>query len=335
MPPKRIPEVVEFILESVECSTIPSNLLILPPIIKENEAYFISFNKNPPGKSATKDTLHSFGLQSRQWKDTNIATASYYNQAVFPLLYKDDIAIIRLSLMETHDQSAKVGIYKLKEMSLWDLIAFTSDKLRPIELENCQCAQSTRYIVLASISQTTITFHLWKHSVQSWSTISLPLPPNKISSELQSCAIAHHTVFFSVKSTERNHQQKVTIYKLKLEYATEKDKPQNNPSLDILYNYDLNVSQCYLFAAGGEIMMMKVIVSNGDNKSSTLELCSLNDTLLNLKTQKKEYAFVVKLLSIIPLHTNTYNNHVLIVYYDSRFSKTHLEIFSLPLSTRN
>ena len=328
----------ELILESVECSAIPSNLLILPPIIKDNEVYFISFNKSSPGESATnyKDTLHSFGLQSRQWKSTDIATASHQtNQAVFPLLYKDDIAIIRLSLTETHDQSAKVGIYKLKEMSLWNLIAFTSDTLRPIELKNCQCTQSTRYIVLVFISQSTITFHLCKHSSQSWSTITFPLSPNKISSELQSCAIAHHTVFCSVMSTERNHQQKVTIYKLKLEYVMEKDKPQNNSNLEVVYNYDLNVLQCHLFVAGGEIMMMRVIVNNGDNRSSTLELCSLNDTLLNLKRQNKEYAFVVKLLSTIPLHTNTYNNHVLIVYYDSRFCKTHLEIFSLPSPTRN
>ena len=253
---------------------------------------------------------------------------------MFPLLYKDDVAIIRPSLIETHNQSAKVGIYRLKEKSLWDLIAFTSDTLRPIELENCQCAQSTHYIVLASISQSTITFHLYKHSSQSWFTINFPLPPNKISSELQSCAITHHIAFCSVTSIdERNHQQKVTIYRLKLEYVTEKDKSQNNPSLDIIY--DLNVSQCHLIAAGGEIIMMKVIVNNGENRSSTLELCSLNDTLVNFKRQRKEYAFVVKLLSTVPLHTTTYNNHVLIVYYDSRFCKTHLEIFCLPSLTQN
>ena len=315
----------EFIFESVECSTIPSNSLILPPIIKGNEIYFI----DSPGKSAVKDTLHNFELNSRQWKNTDIATTSYQNQAAFPLLYKDDIAIIRLSSMETHDQSAKVGIYKLKEMSLWDLIAFTSEIIRPTELKNCQCVQSTRYIALVSISQSKITFHLCKLSSQTWSTLNFSLPPNKTSSKLQSCAIAHHTIFCSVMSTERNHQQKLTIYKLKLECVMEEDKLQNNPNLEVVYNYDLNVVQCHLFVAGGEIMVLKVIVNNGHNKSSTLELCSLNDTLVNFKRQKKDYAFIVKLLSTVPLHSTTYNNHVLIVYYDNRFCKTHLEIFCL------
>ena len=77
---------------------------------------------------------------------------------------------------------------------------------------------------------------------------------------------------------------------------------QNNPSFEVVYTYDVNVLQSHLFVAGGEIMMIKVIASNGDNKSSTLELCSLNDTLVNFKSQKKNYAFVMKLIGVIPLH---------------------------------
>ena len=112
----------------------------------------------------------------------------------------------------------------------------------------------------------------------------------------------------------------------------EKGTAQNNPpDLETLYGYDLNVLQCHLFVASGEVMMMKVIVNNADKRSSTLELCSLNDALVNFKRQKKDYAFIMKLLSVVPLHsTTTYNNHVLIVYCDHRFNKTRLEIFCLP-----
>ena len=77
---------------------------------------------------------------------------------------------------------------------------------------------------------------------------------------------------------------------------------QNDPNLEAVYNYDVNGLQCHLFMAGRKIMMMKVITSNGDNKSSTLELCSLNDTLVNFNSQKKDYAFFMKLLSVIRLH---------------------------------
>ena len=46
-------------------------------------------------------------------------------------------------------------------------------------------------------------------------------------------------------------------------------------------------------------MMMKVIASKCDKKSSTLELCSLNDTLVNFNNQKKDYAFFM----LLPLTT--------------------------------
>ena len=80
-------------------------------------------------------------------------------------------------------------------------------------------------------------------------------------------------------------------------------------------------------------MMMKVIGCSGD-KSNTLELCSLNNTLVNFRSQKKDYAFVVKLLSVMPLHPSSTNNHILMVYYDKQVSKTCLEIFRHPLLTR-
>ena len=116
----------------------------------------------------------------------------------------------------------------------------------------------------------------------------------------------------------------------------EKDKSQNNPDLESIHTYDANVLQCHLFIASGEIMIAKVILNTADNRSSTLQLCSLNDTLVDYKCLKKDYLYITKLLSIIPLHsTTTYNNHICIVYCDTRFNKTHLEIFCLPSLTCN
>ena len=62
----------------------------------------------------------------------------------------------------------------------------------------------------------------------------------------------------------------------------EKGKLQNNPRPDLepIYTYDSNVVRCHLFISSGEIMMVKVILNSSDNRSSTLELCSLNDTLV-------------------------------------------------------
>ena len=325
--PRKATEVDEFRLESVgNAVTIPSNSLALPPIVKRNKAQFISSGAG--SKSATKHTIHSFDLQSGQWNSTDIATTCSPNQAAFPLLYNDDTAIIRVTSTET--QSAKVGIHKLTEMSHWEVIPFTSETVKPVELNNCQYSQSKRYIVLVSVVQSTIAFHVHncKDSSHPWSSITFSLPTTKTSYVLQSCAIAHHTVFCSLMSTERNRQQKITVYKLKLEYAMEKGKPQNNPDLELVYSYDSNVLQCHLFVASGEIMMMNIITTSGDRKSSTLELCTLNDTLVNFKRQKKDYPFVMKLLSVVP--STTYNNQALVVYYDNRSSKTHLEMFCLP-----
>lgn len=323
---KNIPEVDEFNIENM--LAFPSTSLVLPPILKENEVVFISFKDSFQNKYTAKSTLHTLELQSKQWKHTGIApTISCQNQVAFPLLYKGDIAIIRVT-MEGRSANYKVGILKLKEMSQWELIPFTSDAIAPVELKNFQCGHSTRYIVLVSIFQYTITFHIHNYKSQSWSSINFPLPTTKISSEIQSCAVAHHTVYCSLMSTERNHQKKVTIYKLKLECITEKGRSQNNPNLEHVYAYDLNVLRCHLFVANGEIMIAKVIAKGGDNKSSTLEFSSLNDTLVN--SQKKDYPFVIKLLSVIPLHSTMthYNRHVLIIY-ENQSCKTQLEIFCL------
>ena len=320
-------------LEAVgNAMTIPSNSLALPPIIKGNKALFISSKDSPGDRSSViKDTIHSFDLQSREWNSKDIATKYSQNQTAFPLLYKDDTAIIRAT--STEAQSAKVGIHKLNKMTHWEVAPFTSETINPVDLKNCQLTQSKRYIVLVSVVQSIIAFHVhnFKDSSQPWSTITFSLPIKNTSNVLQSCAIAHHTVFCSLMSTERNHQQKVTVYKLKLEYAMEKGRPQNNPDFELVYSYDSSVLQCHLFVASGEMMMMKIITSGGDRRSSSLELCSLNDTLVNFKRQKKDYPFIMKLLSVVP-HT-TYNNRVLVVYCDNRSSKTHLEIFILPSFT--
>lgn len=316
---------------------IPSSALVLPPwpIARESEVIFLSSKGN---KSAAKDTLHIFGLQSKQWKCTEIAISASQNQVAFPLLYKDDVAIIRATM---ENQSAKVGIYKLKERSHWEPIPFTIETINAVDFKNCQCAQSTRCIVLVSVALSTITFHVHKYSSQTkpWTSMSFSLSPTRASScsvyVLQSCAIAHQTLYCSLISTVKDNQQKVTIYKVKLESVMEKDRSYDNVDFEEFCTFDPIVTQCHLFFAGREIMAMKVIVNNGEHRSSTLELCSLNDSLalVNFKQQKKDYTFVTEVLSVIPLHsTAPYNNHVLIVYRDNQL-KTYLEIFCLPPSS--
>ena len=104
-------------LEAVgNAMTIPSNSLALQPIIKGNQALFISLKDSPGDRlSAIKDPIQNFELQSRKWNSKDIATRYSQNQTAFPLLYKGDTAIIRTTSTEAY--SAKVGIHKLSEMS--------------------------------------------------------------------------------------------------------------------------------------------------------------------------------------------------------------------------
>jgi len=75
-------------------------------------------------------------------------------------------------------------------------------------------------------------------------------------------------------------------------------------------------------------MIMKVIADTRNN-SSILELSALNDASDHFLQRKKEYSFITKLLSVLPIRCTSFNNHVLIIYYDSRFNKYLMEIFSL------
>jgi len=314
LPPiTKAPETGEFKIETVENVVIPSNCT-LAPVIKDNEALFISFKILLGNRSVVKDTLHSFGLQSKQWKSKDIVTVSNQNQAAFPILYKGDMAIVQVTLTEI--DTAKVGIYKLKEMASWELVPLTCEMLMPIEIQNCQCVHSVHYVLLASVFQSAITLHIHKSSSsQPWSSINFPLPAGIFSGKLLSCALIYHTFFCSLMHIERNHQQKVTIFKIKLEGIMEMHS-MCKPEIQYIYSYDSNVLHCHLFIANNELMIVKVMLTN-HSKSSTLELCSLNDTLMNFKQQRKEYAFVIKLLSVVPLCSTTYNNHMLIVYYNN------------------
>ena len=55
-------------------------------------------------------------------------------------------------------------------------------------------------------------------------------------------------------------------------------------------------------------------IDNTRNKSSTLELSALNNA-------SDQFLFITELLSVLLVCCATFNNHVLIVYYDSKFTK--------------
>jgi len=120
----------------------------------------------------------------------------------------------------------------------------------------------------------------------------------------------------------RNGRQTVEVHKVRLDKTSDKRE-----SIDVVYRYNENISQCFLFTTGGKVMIMKVIVDAKNN--SVLELSALNDASDHFLQRKKEYPFIIKLLNVLPIRGTTFNNHVLNVYYDSRFSKFLMEIFRL------
>ena len=155
-----------------------------------------------------------------------------------------------------------------------------------------------------------------------WTSTSFSLPAT-CSYKLQSCTIIHSLeLYCSLLCTGRNGLQTVEVHKVKL------DKTEKRESIDIVYKYNASIFQCLLFTTGGRVMTMKVI-ANAKSTSSTLELCALNDASDHFLQKKKKYSFIAELSSVLPIRCPTYNNHVLIVYYDSMFRKWMTEIFSL------
>ena len=269
----------------------------------------------------TKETFHTCTFAGEQWKNVNISGSSNLHQVTFLLTVKDDLAVLRFGSTNSQSQFAKVGIYKLKEMSSWELVPFTNEVLKPFDLNNFQCVCSTRHIILVSIYQSSIVFYIHNYSSQ-WISTSFSLPVTCSSYKLQSCTIIHSLeLYCSLLCTGRNGIQTVEIHKVKLDKTDDKRE-----SINVVYQYNASILQCHLFTTGGRVMIMKVIA---DSNASILELCALNDASDHFLQRKKEYPFIIELSSVLPIHCPTYKNHVLIVYYDSRFSKWIMEIFSL------
>ena len=253
-------------VQTTESIVIASNLFYLPAVLKESELYFISYQTE---QKIVKETVCSFNLKSKQWRNREVVTTSNSNQKAFSLLYGEQLAILRAMSIDDQSASVKITICKLKHPSSWEVIPFTSESVTPVDLKNCQCVQSTRHIVLVSVCQSKIIFYMHHYSSQ-WSKVSVSLPALNTSYQLQ----------------------------------------------------------CYLFTYHGKPTAVKVVENKDMADSCSLEFCPLSDAATG-NIFRKEYSFIMKLLSVIPLHSATYYNHVLIVYYDSISERSYLEIFSL------
>ena len=304
-------------LEALIQIGIPSTQPCLPPIVKEDQLHLLSCTTD---HKVTKETVHTYAFSNEQWKNINISSSSNLHHVAFPLTYKEDLAVLRVGSTNSQLQFAKVGIYKFKDMSSWELIPFTNEVLKPFDFNNCQCVCSTRHIILASIYQISIVFHAHNYSSQ-WTSTSFSLPATCTSYKLQSCTIVHSLeLYCSLICIGRNGLQTVEVHKVRLDKTSE--------SIDVVFRYNANILQCFLFTTSGKVMIMKVI-ADARSHCSTLELSALNDASDHFLQRKKEYPFITELLSVLPIRCATFNNHVLIVYYDSRFSKCLMEIFSL------
>ena len=130
--------------------------------------------------------------------------------------------------------------------------------------------------------------------------------------QLQSCLIAHQlTLYCSLLCQEASSQSRVIVYRLKLEQP---NVAKN--TIELVHGCGSDVLQCYLFTSHGKTTAVKII-ENKHSSSCFLEFCSLNNAATS-NFFRKEYSFIIKLISVIPLHSAAYNKHVLIVYYDGR-----------------
>lgn len=313
-----------------ESVKIPSTSPFSPPLIRPGQVIFFSKENCD---ATNQSVIHMFELETRMWRHVNVPKICNTYKIAFCLLYEGCIAVLCLETVKSH--CANVAIYKLidhKEMSSrsWKRIPFTSETLMPIDLSGCQCVQSNRNIVLASICQSS---NLWVYvhqysSQQSWIRLCFSVKTTTLCSyELQSCAILHHTLYCSLSCMERSGQQKVAIYKVDLEFAI---KNNDTKSLEIVCNCTYGILQCYLLILSnscyGYRSIVVNIIANNNNRCKTLEVCLLNDNCTKLF--QKNYVFDTKLISTFAL-PSTCNDDVLIVYYDNVCNEYYLEIFPL------
>ena len=310
----------------IESVIIPSTSFCLPPLITQNQILF--FSKKVNHEPTNENIIHIFELESEEWRRKYVPNISNPNQISFCLLYENYIALLILELTSVESRSANVVIYKLtnlKENSSWEKIPFTNENLMPIDLSSCQCAQSNRNVVLASVCQpSTLVVHVHQYSSQhSWINLSFLLQTTTNPSyELQSCAIARHTLYCSLSCTERNAQRKVTIYKIDLDHAIDNNEERD---LKIVHDCTSSVLCCHLCISNASSHGQPItvnMIANNSNKCYNLEVCPLNDN--SIKLFQKHYELGTKLLSAVNC-----NNNVTIVYYDSSCDKWYLEVFPI------
>ena len=307
-----------------ESIKIPSISPFSPPLIRPGQVIFFSIENRD---STNKSAIHIFELETRMWRNVDVPKIPNSYALTFCLLYEGCIAVLCLETMKSH--CANVAIYKLNDnkevlSTSWKRIPFTNDTLMPIDF-SCQCVQSNRNIVLASICQSSdLVVYVHRYSSQqSWIKLSFSVKTTTICSyELQSCAIAHHTLYCSLSYMERTGQQKIVIYKVDLDLAI---KNGDAVTLEVVCNWTFGILHCHLLILNSRPIVVNMI-KNNVNRCNTLEVYSLND--ICTKLFQKDNVFGTKLISASPLPT-TCNDDVLIVYYDNDCDEWYLEIFSL------
>lgn len=304
-----------------------STSLYLPPLSLNGQVFFIPFQKS--AKALNKNVIHIFDLESVKWDKKKIPNVPNAGHQGFCLVYADCIAVLCLTLVPNRSAACTVEIYKLKEMLSWEPVPLVSGTLRQIDLENCQCVKSNRNIVIASIHQYSLMLFVHQYSSQQpWIDISFKLPTVNTSYVLQSCSIVRHALYCSLSCTQSNGQQKVTVYKVDLDYAIENKEKQD---LEVICNFAPNVIQCHLFmTSNGKAMTVNITQSSGKHLS-TFELHPLNNVSVTLF--EKDYAFGTKLLSVTSLCTTACRNNVLLVYFDTVYHHYYLEVIPLTHSS--
>lgn len=306
-----------------ESNSIPSSSFYLPPLIRDNQVLFVTNRKN--SRAPNENIINIFKVDCSEWERQEISALLSSSDLGFCLSYTSHIAVLCLTSMKSH--LAAVEIYKLKEMCAWEKIPLVGGTLNPIDLQNCQCVQSTRNVVLASVYLCTLMLFVHRYSSrQPWIDVSYKLQDNT-DFKLQSCAISRHTLYCSLLCTENNGQRKLRVYKLDLDSDIENRKAQD---LELICVCSPNVIQCHLFMTNsGKAMTVHIVTHGSSRGSNTLEVRPLQPNAIGDKLFEKDWMSDTEILSVLPLQTDAFKNKVVIVYFDKCCSQNYLEVISL------